>query len=229
MLLLNNELIWISIPRCASVAIENSIYNSSLNIKKVISERHLIEESNNKLKNHSHSRKSHCIHYFGIKDTICITRNWLDRLLSAFEYFFILSKTAHKNELICEWENIDNEFIYKHFNKDFANAIYSENPKKIQECYNSLFIKINQNLPETLYIFCSQNFWKENERCTYEFDITELDKFKNFIYEKFGVELDIIKTNHTKKEKNKIEINDELKTFLWNTFEYRFANKTNLI
>ena len=38
MFLINNELIWISIPRCASVSIENSIYNSSLSIKKVISE-----------------------------------------------------------------------------------------------------------------------------------------------------------------------------------------------
>ena len=50
MLLINNELIWIAIPRCASVSIENSLYNSSLNIKKIISERHLIEEFNNKIK-----------------------------------------------------------------------------------------------------------------------------------------------------------------------------------
>lgn len=73
MLLINNKLIWISIPRCASVSIENSLYNSSLNIKKIISERHLIEEFNNKIKYHSHSRKRDCIHQFGYKDTICVT------------------------------------------------------------------------------------------------------------------------------------------------------------
>ncbi len=229
MLLINNELIWISIPRCASTSIETAIYNSSLNIKKVISEIQLIDEVKNKIKYHSHTRKNNCLDYFGHKDTICMTRNWLDRLLSAFEYFFHCSAVQHNNELICNWEDVDNAFIYKYFNNDFANAIYSENWFKIQECYNTLFVKVNKNLPETLYIFCSQNFWKENERCTYEFDITELDKFKNFIYEKFGVELDIIKTNHTKKEKNKIEINDELKTFLWNTFESRFVKNGNLV
>ena len=229
MLLINNKLIWISIPRCASVSIENSLYNSSLNIKKVISERHLIEESKNKIKYHSHSRKRDCINQFGHKDTICITRNWLDRLLSAFEYFFYCSEIQHNNELICNWEDVDNTFIYKYFNNDFANAIYSENSKEIQECYNSLFVKINKNLPETLYIFNSQNFWKENEKCTYEFDISEIYKFIDLIDERFGVKLDITKMNDTKKIKNKIEINDELKTFLWNTFESRFTNKTNLI
>ena len=229
MFLINNELIWISIPRCASVSIENSLYNSSLNIKKVISDRHLIEESENKIKYHSHSRKRDCIKQFGHKDTICITRNWLDRLLSAFEYFFYCSMVQHNNELICNWEDVDNEFIYKYFNNDFANAIYSENAFEIQECYNSLFVKINLNLPETLYIFNSQNFWKENEKCTYEFDITEIHKFIDFIDDRFGVKLDITKMNDTKKIKNKIEINDELKTFLWNTFESKFVKNGNLV
>ena len=147
MLLINNQLIWISIPRCASLSIENSLYNSSLNIKKIINERHLIEEFNNKIKYHSHSRKKDCINQFGYKNTICITRNWLDRLLSAFEYFFYCSIIQHNNELICNWEDVDNEFIYKYFNNDFANAIYSENAFEIQECYNNLFVKINKNLP----------------------------------------------------------------------------------
>ena len=135
----------------------------------------------------------------------------------------------HNNELICNWEDVDNEFIYKYFNNDFANAIYSENAFEIQKCYNSLFVKINKNLPETLYIFNSQNFWKENEKCTYEFDISEIYKFIDLIDERFGVKLDITKMNDTKKIKNKIEINDELKTFLWNTFESKFVKNGNLV
>lgn len=229
MLLINNELIWISIPRCASTSIETAIYNSSLNIKKVISEIQLIDEVKNKIKYHSHTRKNNCLAYFGQKDTICMTRNWLDRLLSAFEYFFHCSIVQHNNQLICNWEDVDNAFIYQYFNTDLANALYSENSKEIQKYYNSLFVKINKNLPDTLYIFNSQNFWKENEKCTYEFDIGEINKFIDFMEDRFGVKLDITKMNDTKKVKNKIEVNDELKTFLWNTFESRFANKTNLI
>jgi len=228
MLVINNELIWVSIPRCASVSIENSLYNSSLNIKKIIPKRSLIEKPKNKIY-HFHTKKTDCINYFGYKDTICITRNWFDRWLSAFEYFFYCSTIQHNNQLICNWEDVDNQFIFKYFNNDFANAIYSENIIEIEKYYNSLFIKINKNLPETLYIFNSQNFWKENEKCTYEFDITEIDKFINFINDRFGVKLEITKMNDTKKIKNKIEINDELKTFLWNTFESRFVKKGNLV
>ena len=35
--------------------------------------------------------------------------------------------------------------------------------------------------------------------------------------------------NDTKKIKNKIEINDELKIFLWDTFESRFVKNGNLV
>jgi hypothetical protein len=99
----------------------------------------------------------------------------------------------------------------------------------MRDCYNSFFTKINKNLTGTLCIFGSKNFWTENEKCTYEFDITEIDKFIDFINDRFGVKLEINKMNDTKKIKNKIEVNDELKTFLWDTFESRFVKKGNLV
>jgi hypothetical protein len=228
MLLINNELIWISIPRCASVSLINSFESSDLKIKKSSLIEPFIKDSKNNLK-HYHLRKSECINEFGIKETFCINRNWFDRWMSAIEFFFDVSKNTHKNELITDWKDIDNEFVYKHFNTNFANAIYSENPEPMQNCYNNLFTKINKNLPGTLYIFNSKNYWTENEKCTYEFDITELDKFADFIYQKFNVKLKIEKTNETKKQNNKIIVNDELKNFLWNTFELRFQKKINLI
>ena len=228
MLLINNELIWISIPRCASFSLINSFEASDLKIKKSSLIEPFIKHSKDD-RIHYHLRKSECINDFGIKETFCINRNWIDRWLSALEFFFSVSKHTHKNDLIIDWLDVDNEFIYKHFNNNFANAIYSENINQIQDCYNSLFTKINKNLPGTLYIFSSKNYWTENEKCTYEFDITELDKFANFIYQKFGVELKIEKTNGTKKENNKIVLNNDLKDFLWNTFEYRFQKKINLI
>ena len=39
----------------------------------------------------------------------------------------------------------------------------------------------------------------------------------------------VVKHNKTKKQNNKIILNDDLKDFLWNTFESRFQNKINLI
>ena len=228
MLLINNELIWISIPRCASVSLINSFESSVLKIKKSPLIESFIKNSKSNLK-HYHLRKSECISDFGIKETFCINRNWFDRWLSALEFFFDVSKNTHKNELIIDWKDVDNEFIYKHFNTNFANAIYSENLEEMRDCYNSFFTKINKNLTGTLCIFGSKNFWTENEKCTYEFDITEIDKFIDFINDRFGVKLEINKMNDTKKIKNKIEVNDELKTFLWDTFESRFVKKANLV
>ncbi len=90
-----------------------------------------------------------------------------------------------------------------------------------------IYARINREGSEKVEVH--EYTWKENQKCTYEFDITEIHKFIDFIYDRFGVKLDITKTNDTKKIKNKIEVNDELKTFLWDTFESRFVKNGNLV
>jgi benzoyl-CoA reductase/2-hydroxyglutaryl-CoA dehydratase subunit BcrC/BadD/HgdB len=75
----------------------------------------------------------------------------------------------------------------------------------------------------------SQNFFKSNRKCTYEFDIKEIDKFTDFIEERFGERLVIEKFNKTTKRANKIIINDELKSFIWDNFEKPFEKNTHLI
>ena len=75
----------------------------------------------------------------------------------------------------------------------------------------------------------SQKHILSNKKCTYEFDIKELDKFVDFIEKKFGEKLILQQSNQSTKRKNKIIINDEFKQWVWDNFEKRFEKRNTLI
>jgi hypothetical protein len=136
-------------------------------------------------------------------------------------------------ELICKWEDIDNKFIYNLFDNTFLNNLHSSNYWGYKECFNKLIINkeniVYKNEPFWLSILISQKFWKSNQKCTYEFKIKEIDKFVDFIEKRFGEKLIIKNINKSKKRLNKIIINDELKSFVWDNFEKRFEKRNQLI
>ena len=66
-------------------------------------------------------------------------------------------------------------------------------------------------------------------KCTYEFDITEFDKFNDFMFYKFGTKINIDKINESKNEKSKIIVDDKLKEWVWDKFEKRFKKQSQLI
>jgi len=235
--LINNDLIWISIPKCASISIEDALIKSKLNIK----EHSDIKKITGKIANgtngiplenfigHIHVKKSKLFEEFGKKETVCIKRDWFDRWISALQFFFDISIDLHGNEPILPFEDIDNEFIYKYFGKEFSDILYSDDYDGCLKIYQSLFKNINVQLDGTLSIFPSQNYWKENENCTYEFDINEIDKFVDFIENRYGEKIIIEKFNQNKKKESKIIKNNELKNFIWKNYEERFVKKNNII
>ena len=75
----------------------------------------------------------------------------------------------------------------------------------------------------------SEKSWKSNLNCTYEFDIKEIDKFVDFIEDRFGERLIIEKINKSTKRQNKIVIDNKLKQFVWDNFEKRFEKRNQLI
>jgi hypothetical protein len=77
--------------------------------------------------------------------------------------------------------------------------------------------------------FISQKFWKSNQKCTYEFDIKEIDKFAEFIENRFGEKLIMENINKSTKRTNKMIIDNELKSFVWDNFEKRFEKRNQLI
>jgi hypothetical protein len=137
-----------------------------------------------------------------------------------------MNKTG--NPTIIEWKDVDNDFIYKTFQKDYMERekdnIYEISLKFLKNPISDP--KHNRGL---FKLFFSQNYWKLNKPCTYEFDIKELYKLEEFIYNRYNKVIKIEKYNHIPKAKTNIIINDELKQFVWNIFEKPFIKKTKLL
>ena len=221
-LLINNDLIWISIPKCASSSISDALLNSNLKIEKHW--RH--HASPNK---HLHIKLDELYEYFGKKETICIIRDPLERWISSLKTIW-LSIVNRGYTPIINWEDIDNNFLYKTFDKRFINNLY--NYDTIEKCYFIIikdYIGPPENAPKWILIINLMNpqkFWKNNEKCTYEFSINELYKVEEFFYKKYKENINISKINPNYKfrnydtnKKNKIIIDDELRNWYWELFE----------
>ena len=226
---INNDLIWISIPRCGSVSIENALLKS--NIPTSLFNTIAGDDENR----HMHYPVDYLYEHYGRLETLCITRDWFDRWLSALKYFWTMLQNFNLTPII-EWKDMDNNFIYENFNKSFADIIYSNPNSKNYEKKFISFLKNNNNnyndeyVHRTIGVFCSEKYFKCNEKCTYEFDIKEMYKFEEFIQKKYNnTEFKVPHINCSNNIQSKIIINDELKNFVWDIFESRFEKKKNLI
>jgi hypothetical protein len=233
-LLLNNELIWVSVPKCASVSIEDAFLNSNLSFKKLHRDTTLTDT-------HTHHPVSRLYDEFGIHPTLCVKRDWFNRWLSGLEHVFNWIPKTQQYTPIRNWEDVDNQWIYDTFDTKFSNDLYSDdfNNNGWKPLF-SKFIKEKDILENKedygkplifrfLCVLMSQNQWKLNKKCDYEFDISEMDKFSDFIYERFGERLDIKKLNEGNKSHSKIVVDDELKNWVWDKFEKPFEKRNSLI
>jgi hypothetical protein len=226
-LLINDELIWVSTPKSASTSIFNAFLNSKLNLKKVNGwewnqNAHL---SLNILKNE-----------FGDKESVCITRDWFQKWISALNYIWDVIEYSTPFETICKWEELDNTFIYKLFDESFLNTLHFCSNEGLMVCFRKILLNPN-NFTDKDYepwfrmmgLLISEKYYKSNQKCTYEFDIKDIDKFINFIENRFGEKLVLENTNKSTRRENKIILNDELKQFVWDNFEKRFEKTNHLI
>jgi hypothetical protein len=225
--LINNELIWISNPKCASYSIETALINSKLEIQKYNQDKNV---------NHIHIPLNECMHKFGKKESICVTRDWFSKWMSSLNFIWDYIEFNTELTPICKWEDVNNEFIYNLFDIEFLNKLHLVNNEDNMKCFLKLIKYDEEFLPNVpidvsniMVTLISEKFYKSNQKCTYEFDIKEIDKFINFIEKKFGEKLIIENTNISTKRPNKIIINDELKQFIWESFEKRFEKNNKLI
>ena len=235
-LLINNQLIWISIPRCASMSIEKALISSNLDIQR---SKKSIEYENG----HHHITITELFQNFGTHETICIKRDWFERWISGLHHLITWIESSKIYTPKKRWVDVDNEFIYNTFTDDFCDLIYDiENGDAWDSAFGKLINEYevkpkmydndNKPLPRLvafLSVLLSQNLWKNNVKCTYEFDISELDKFNDFLFTKFGTRIDINKINESKNEKSKIIVDDKLKQWVWDKFEKRFEKRQHLL
>lgn len=220
---LNNDLLWLSIPRCASASIEKAIIDSKIPMEFYLKPDH-----------HYHVERKLLYNKFGGLETVCITRDWFERWLSGLKHIWM---TIYNNNMlpIIDWHEMNNDFIYNTFDVNFVNKVYNNNPADFIDIFSKLlknkedYVNLKTVKHSTLKILCSQNFWKGNEKCTYEFDINEINKFEEFIQNRYNLDFKTQKLNNDPKIYNNIIVNDELKNWVWNTFEKQFQKRNELI
>jgi glycosyltransferase involved in cell wall biosynthesis len=142
--LINDNLILISIPRTASKSVEKTLLNSNLKLKKF--EYNYIDKNL-----HIHVPLNDCLNHFGNKESVCITRNWFDRWYSALNYIWDKIENETPFELICKWEEINNDFVFKLFDDDFLYNLHLGNYEGYMKCLNRIILgallkKINKIL-----------------------------------------------------------------------------------
>lgn len=236
-ILINNELIWIAIPKCASFSIEKAIMSTDeLNPIHYLGLNNQIIENNlkEKIPFHYHFPLNELYEGFGKKETICINRNWIERWISSLEYIFKVMKYDNINPII-DWCDVDNNFIYDTFDKQFSNDLYALLDDNTIKCYLKLVKNFDvsdskrEKFFDVIPILRSEKFWKNNENCTYEFDINEIDKFESFISNRYNVNFKVPVMNQSSGVKSKIIIDDKLKNHLWEVFESPFIKRKELI
>ena len=231
---INNDLIWISVPKCASMSVEKAIM--SQNDVNYVHINEINPHLSGLKERHLHINVDTLKEYFGELETVRIKRDWLDRWLSSFEYIWVSIK---RNGLTPKYNyhEIDNEFIYKTFTKDFVNKLYliDDNYDNLKSLYTLFINETIDDLNDANIVYtglrtlCSQNFWTNNEKVTYEFDMENISEFERFISNRYNIDFKIGHINKGEKMTNKIIIDDELRNFIWTNFEDSFVRKNKLI
>jgi hypothetical protein len=233
---INNDLIWLSIPKCASTSIEDALVKSKLDI---------VHYEYEKLKNynrHFHIRLKDLYQKFGVKETICINRDYFDRWISGLKHIWDTYELSNI-PLIEKWENVDNEFIYKTFTDDYINEIYASgknfptirnhNGKSLIDYSKVTKLELNKKIvPKGIFIeniLRSQLYLKDNKKCTYEFNINEIEKFEKFIENRYNIDFKLDILNKTSFQHNLIIKDEKLKNWVWEKFEKRFIKSNNII
>ena len=224
-IIINKELIFVSIPKCASNSIIHSLYNSSVDIRYYKKREFSNEEFDSGFLQ-EHHRVSYLYKIFGVKETVCITRDWFDRSVSCVKQLWKEMGRLNINPAI-PFQELDNTFLLKIFDKTFKHTLYNEStfeglvPIAMRFVDSSSTITDYQAIEfaKTIPVLKSQNWYKENTNCTYEFDINDLGSFEKFILERYNTQISVEKRNPGNPKSTKLILDNKLRECLWDTFE----------
>ena len=250
MFFLEKNLILLNIPRCASYTTEHAIVKSDLSYQYIISNDLNITKdlhatvtignstptskedfydtlSTRVLIPHLHPRLNDMYKNFGVHESVGITRDYFDKFLSALRYFYDFAITSNI-PLIRTAEEVTAEFLIEAFNIEFFNI--SENREEDTSLAVRRLIE-----PEAIefatpfnfpVVFNSTKWWTSGQKLTYEFDIKEIDKFKDFIENRYSKEITIVDKNRdTHVDFPNLVIDNKLRDHIWNTVEKKYYVK----
>jgi len=272
MILIENEIAFVAVPKCASISMHRALETSDFNIEPTffVSNNKKNERRNGnfvlplfvrptisenfKVKQHNHQTVSQIYTYLNSKpDTLIIKRDYCKRFISAFYYLYAFwIKNTYKLDFISG--SIDNDFIYKYFTDDVCGMIREQQISDEKLFMYDLKLKkliieplilnfttnidkkkiIEKNLYDNTYInykiLDSQEIWRSGYNVNYIFNIDELYKLENFLFERYEKKIKLEKENHLLQDKKIVNIteNQKLRDWVWKNFE-KFHFKKTLI
>lgn len=137
MILIENEIVFVSIPKCASIAIHSALERTNLKIEPTFTiaengempgglkfpKAIIAADYFSKIKMHSHISIAEIYSFLNYKvDTITIKRDFCKRFLSCFHYLVGWWIPSVYN-LYYTPNTISNDFIYKYFTDEVVNII----------------------------------------------------------------------------------------------------------
>lgn len=231
-ILIEDEFIYVAIPKAGCISITNAIIKSNLNYELAPD----FKKTYNKFKEEIESKNSRFIigpnHYrldqlkneFGDKKTIAIKRNHLDRFISALKFSYRWFGEKNIKPKI-DLNKIDNEYIYKLIDDEFVFLVENGEFVKVLKYFSDDGNFKKKDL-EFLFTFIPSSFMKCGYDIDYEFDISELHLLENFLNDRYGSNLEIKKLNVSEPNSNGIVKNTELSDFIWDKFEKKYHNKS---
>lgn len=220
MILIEESLIYLAIPKTGTKSVKSAIIDSGLTYREFYPKKAFTAD-------HYHVSLSEMYSRWGIKESFCVERDWFERWYSGFTYLMSGYLTFPHLSPKFSIEEVTNDFIYRNFDSQFVNSVYSPIVEEFTQIQGRFIDNIEDlEHPSRIKVLCSSNFWKSGKKCTYEFDINKMDTLEIFFKEKFNTSISIPKLNQTKDFFSfpNLYINDELKSFVYNSF---IANRQN--
>jgi hypothetical protein len=146
MILIENELIFLSVPKNASIAVHYALEDSDIKIEPAFRGHDMFVDSvfkrdgnftdslklDHKIKIHTHLTTAEVYSTLNKKlPTIFIKRDYSERFVSALNYIFNFRIPLAYPELKKILHNIDNDWLYQNINSDVINNILIYNPADI--------------------------------------------------------------------------------------------------
>jgi hypothetical protein len=240
MFVIENELIFVSVPKNASMAVHYALEESTINFEPAFNYSELITKINSHSPNfiHQFSNKNHKIkihmHYTTADmysmlnkklPTIFIKRDYSERFISALNYIFNFRLPLAYPELKNILHNIDNDWIYKNINKDDITNIKIFNPSEdkiyIDGKIDSPQDLVHRNIINSLNKFLKNKIKLKNTMV----QINEPFPKNKHINFKMLDSQEIWKSGHNPKHIFDIKELNKLEEFIENKYEKEFKIK----
>lgn len=244
-MVINDEVVFIPIPKNASWSVEDTCIEYGFNLKypNVLWENSIKHKIKNPYK-HIHSSLSYLTETFGINyDFVCIIRDSTDRFISAWKYFIqamveILPENDSK-----KIKNLGNEFVISFFIEnidDFKKSYYSIEIRielliKLLNKMNVIGdININDEFKKRYAIhilsFVSQYQWIQSSGVKVkQFRFDNLNEFENYLSNKLNTNFKLIHKNKTKLDYSGVSKTKELIDFVDKYIDGSYKRELTLI